>query len=314
MLIVTYFHPIIGPDILMTIPENLETTLGEEIIDDIRALIDNAEEGFFTHSFHNEEIRTVNYYFTLESPWFDRGKEEMILLTKIIQEREPNYAAYEANFKDFVENIKKEIPDLYKAFYIKEIPSTLQNNDQFKEIDEKYKSFKEKLKDLYNDLSLIYIRTFGAMIPSQFLREQRILQIPDQILNELLDDLKKRKNNDDNSKAKTSNTNIFSVYQFKDHKIKIEIIPVTAKVIYKITLFFETEALTPDTISQIGKKFGMFDLELVYTSGICMQGGDCIYEVYIHPKSQKKNLDLDQLKSELSKIDKVKNIKILTIK
>ena len=46
MLILTYFHQIIGPDILMTEPENLPHLMKESVLNEIKNYIDIADEGF----------------------------------------------------------------------------------------------------------------------------------------------------------------------------------------------------------------------------------------------------------------------------
>ncbi|MHA1112102.1 MAG: hypothetical protein ACTSRE_13420, partial [Promethearchaeota archaeon] len=79
MLILTYFHPVLGPDILLTEPGNILDSIDPSHLDEIKSLLDTAEPGFFTH-FFSVDMRTVNMVFSLPSPWA-RGGEEIAMLT-----------------------------------------------------------------------------------------------------------------------------------------------------------------------------------------------------------------------------------------
>ena len=120
MLIFTYFNPIIGPDILYSIPQNIKDLVSEDALSQIKRMMDTATPGFFAHRF-SAELNTANYFFMVPSEWA-RGKQEMIMITKIIEEDDPNLDAYEKEFRDFAQNLKNNRPTIYKALYTKGPP------------------------------------------------------------------------------------------------------------------------------------------------------------------------------------------------
>lgn len=290
MLILTYFHPIIGPNIFLTVPEDLSEFVN---LDELKDLLDTAKPGFFTHLFR-ENLKTVNYFFTIKSPWA-RGKEELIMITKIFQEQEPNLKSYEDEFVKFVNKIKKEIPDLYEVFYSKRVPDTISET----RIQQKISKLKKFFNELYNKFQLVTIRTFGSMIPIEFLKEQRLIHIPSQFIGDMF-----------TNSMKSKEDRIFTVYQYREGRIKVELIPVKFNRILKITLIFGEAALTPDIIKNIGLIFQKYKLPLVYTSGICQQKGNCIYEIYLDGTNK---IDDKKLISELKTIEKVLDVKMLFI-
>ncbi len=79
MLILTYFNPIIGPDILYSVPKNITDIVSDDDINQIKRLMDAATPGFFTHAF-SAELNTANYFFMVPSAWA-RGKQEMVMMT-----------------------------------------------------------------------------------------------------------------------------------------------------------------------------------------------------------------------------------------
>lgn len=93
MLLFIYFNPVIGPDLLISIPANVPDLISEEDLDQIKRLMDSATPGFFTHAFSGE-LNTANYFFMIPSIWA-RGKQEMLMITKIIEEENPNLSNYE---------------------------------------------------------------------------------------------------------------------------------------------------------------------------------------------------------------------------
>ena len=54
MLILTYFNPIIGPDVLYSIPKQLKELISDDDLAQIKRLMDTASPGFFTHAFSAE--------------------------------------------------------------------------------------------------------------------------------------------------------------------------------------------------------------------------------------------------------------------
>ena len=165
-------------------------------------------------------MNTANYFFTVKSEWA-RGREEMVLISKILQEADPNLELYENQFIKFASKIQKEIPELYQAFYFR-----TPKEEEKESITQKLANLKEYLFDLYNEFSLIKIRTYGALVPVDFISEQKMLHIPVRFTGDI---------------SKTAITeekkNLFTVYQFKDGRLKIELMPVQCEDVLKITIY-----------------------------------------------------------------------------
>ncbi|MBD3352229.1 MAG: hypothetical protein GF364_12145 [Candidatus Lokiarchaeota archaeon] len=293
MLILTYFHPIIGPDILLVAPHNLLETINPDFIEEIKNYFDTAEPGFFTHSAQSGNFKTANYFFTVKSGWA-RGREEMALITKVITEADPNLDAYKNQFVKFISKIKKEIKELYKVFYFRSPPED--DRDQIKSL---VSVLRDYFYDLHNEFSLIKIRTYGIMTPLAFFKEQKALHIPSRFINDF-----KTTNSSNNQ------NNVFTVFQFREGRMRIEMIPVECDGVVKITLFFK-DVLNPEVIQEVGKIFARYKLPLIYTSGICASDqGKCIYEVYLDSTYAP---DRKILFKELMEIEKVDEVKILWI-
>ncbi|MHA1764554.1 MAG: hypothetical protein ACTSYC_12475, partial [Promethearchaeota archaeon] len=156
MLIVIYFNRILGAEIYFTIPENLREELGEEIIDQIKGLIYTEEEGFFTHNF-SKNVKTANVIFKLNSKWA-RGRTELILISILLSEEEPDYVYYEKVLKDLIITLK-EYPDMYKAFYLTSTPP----NEKEKVVDA-YNLLTTELQEFHKRLALRNIETEGMLI------------------------------------------------------------------------------------------------------------------------------------------------------
>ena len=291
MLLLSYFHPIIGPDFLITYPEDLLPTLDKEVTEGIKSLLDTANVGFFTHNFKNN-MKTVNYFFTFKSPWA-RG-EEMLMITRLTPEKEPNLEMYEKEFSKFLNSYLMDIKDSYQALYIKNVPSEIYRES----IKRAYDEVKVKMEDLYNELQMVTIKTFGSMIPLQTIRDQSLIHIPTRFVGDII------------KSYENGNEKVFCVFQYRDNKIKIEMIPVKCDAIFKITLIF-SDLLSPDVVRKIGQIFNKYGLNLVYTSGICMQQGRCIYEVYLDSTNMPNTKILqNELKSNVDKIHDIKIMKI----
>ena len=291
MLILTYFHPVLGPDIILTEPENILDNLNPNQLTEIKSLLDTAESGFFTH-FFSVDLRTVNMVFTLPSPWA-RGGEEIAMLTKIIQESDPNLELYETQFIQFITNIKNEISDVYKVFYFRKPPKNTKN-----EIKQKLEQVSYFFSDLYKTLKLIPVDTHGILVPLTNVLKNQIIQIPSRFIHDLDKDLDGMEKN------------FFLVYQYRDKKLKLELIPVKCYNILKISLMLG-DTLNIRVVQKISNIFTQNKLVIIYTSGICIQaGGNCIYEVYLDADSIP---DIDELSSHLNRITEVKNIKIRKI-
>ncbi|MCP4760754.1 MAG: hypothetical protein GY870_03165 [archaeon] len=291
MLILSYFHPIIGPDFLLTEPEDLMDTLKPDGVDGIKGLLDSAEKGFFQHYFGDVELNTVNYFFTLKSAWA-RG-EEMIMITRIVQESEPNLEQHENEFIKFIDIIRNEIPELYQVFYVRNPPEGYEI-----QINQKIEQLKIHFQDLNNEFQLSTIKSYGTMIPANFIKDIRNLRVPSRLIHDL-----------NNSIRYNMHNHVFTVYQYREGRIKAEMIPVKCKIVLKI-MFILDNTLSPDILGKIGTIFQKYNLPIIYTSGICQQQGKCIYELYLDYSNVPNTHDL---KSELTKIENVQKVKMLKI-
>ena len=63
-------------------------------------------------------------------------------------------------------------------------------------------------------------------------------------------------------------------------------------------------------VQKISNIFAQNKLAIIYTSGICVQAGNCIYEVYLDAETI---LDKEHLISSLIRINEVQNVKIRAI-
>ncbi|MHA1339520.1 MAG: hypothetical protein ACTSRZ_05185 [Promethearchaeota archaeon] len=293
MLILTYFHRILGPDIMMTSPEDLLQKINPEYIEVLKNYFDTAEPGFFTHSAYNGEFRTANFFFSVKSPKA-RGKEELAMITKIITVADPDLETYEELFINFINRIKKEIPDLYLAFYFRN-PSA----DKKELVKKKLEQLREYFEDLFTQFSIEKISTFGSLMPVDFFLDQKTLYIPPRFIHEALKPVDEKKY-----------SKIFSIFQYKNRRIKIEMIPLNCTSILKVMVIFKG-ILDAESIAKIGEIFSKYKLPLIYTSGICTsEKGDCIYEVYLDNTASP---DREILFKELMKVEKIEKVKITLI-
>jgi len=216
------------------------------------------------------------------------------MITKIITIADPDLETYETLFENFVNRIIKEIPDLYLAFYFRKPPP-----DKQKEVQEKINHLQEYFEDLFNQFSIEQISTFGSLSPIDLFLKQKFLKIPQRFIY----DISKPSSNKKYQK-------IFSIFQYRNNRIKIDMIPLNCTSILKVTIIFKG-VLDGDSISKIGEIFSKNNLPLIYTSGICTsEKGDCIYEVYLDATT---NPNKDFIFKELMNIEKVEKVKITLI-
>ena len=124
--------------------------------------MDAATPGFFTHAF-SADLYTANYFFMLPSAWA-RGKQEMVMITKIIEEETPNLIAYKNEFKKFIKKIKSDFPTAYKALYINNPP--LNYEDEIKEI---FNDIVKEFRELAKFFSIKEVQTHGMPVwPCRF--------------------------------------------------------------------------------------------------------------------------------------------------
>lgn len=289
MLILTYFNPIIGPDILYSIPPKIETILSEEALSQIKRMMDTATPGFFAHRF-SAELNTANFFFLIPSQWA-RGKQEMIMVTKIVEEDAPDLKAYESEFQNFISNLKNNRTSIFKAFYKKNPPLNYQN-----EIDEEFTYLTQEFNSLAKFFSITQAQTHGILLPKTLLRKHHALHLPGGVIRDLEKSLGEQKN-------------YFVVFQKRKDNFKIDIFPYAENKMIKIAVVFNGQ-LSPETLRQISLIFQEMNMPFVHTSGICQQGGRCIYEVYLNPKEA---TNFEGTKERLRLIQDVDDVKIIEI-
>ena len=275
MLILSYFDRIIGPKIFLTTPQNLMTNLDEEYITQIKSLMGSDNTGFFTHNF-SPELKTANWTFNLSSKWA-RGRAELLMISIIISEEEPDYSTYEIILSKFVEKIKN-IPDLYKAFYI--------NSDAMEDKEEVKKKFtvlREELNNLYKIIIIKKIETEGQLVSFSKLNRDKNIELSHEIIKKL-------------GKLTNEKQHCFLVYRTRGRALKLDIIPVETDKIFNLIIMFG-EQMTVTVLQRISKIFTKYedDLKLVFTSGLCVEMDKCIYEVYIDVEMDTLNLLIKDL-------------------
>ena len=230
--------------------------------------------------------------FTLPSPWA-RGGEEIAMLTKVIQEADPNLEVYENEFIEFIGKIKSEIPDVYAAFYFRKPPKDTTREEIKKKLDQMGYYF----ADLYKTLKAIPVNTFGTLVPLNEILKVQHINIPSRFIHDLDKDMD------------GTERNFFIVYQYQDKKFKLELMPVKCQNILKISLMLG-DTLNIKVVQKISNIITQNKLAIIYTSGICIQSGNCIYELYLDAESISSK---EHLISSLARINEVQNIKIRAI-
>jgi len=143
-LVLTYFHQIRGPEILMSYPE---IELEQDIIEKLTKFFDlEINETFFEIVLINKHKKIINLFFEIPSEW-SRGKKELAMLSLIMDEKYDSRLIYSF----LVDAVQKIISteNIFKGFY---------KNDLFRdrgkdiEIDLKYQSIKEILYFCLNKL------------------------------------------------------------------------------------------------------------------------------------------------------------------
>jgi hypothetical protein len=275
MLILSYFDRIIGPKIFLTNPQSLMMNLDEEYITQIKSLMGSDNTGFFTHNF-SPELKTANWTFNLNSKWA-RGRAELIMISIIISEEEPDYSAYEIILSKFIEKIKN-IPDLYKAFYI--------NSDAMEDKEEVQKKFtvlREELNNLYKIIIIKKIETEGQLVSFSKLNNNKNIELSNEVIKKL-------------GKLTNEKQHCFLVFRTRGQSLKLDIIPVETDKIFNLIIMFG-EQMTVTVLQRISKIFTKYedDLKLVFTSGLCVEMDKCIYEVYIDVEMDTLNLLIKDL-------------------
>ena len=289
MILLLYFNRTIGPKILMSSPSDLLDNLEKEDKDQIKSLLDSVNEGFFSHYFI-PELKTANWIFKLDSQWA-RGRSEIAMITIIVPEEEPDYSYYEEVLSKSIKKIR-DIPDIYKAFYIDEELKVNQN-----EIEKNYGLLKQEIHNLYKIVSVKIIETEGSLISFKNLKKNKEIKLSDSILNKIMEISKNQEN-------------CFIVFRTRGDSTKIDMIPVNTEKIIRLAIIFG-EQMTVKVVQKISYIFSSHKdaVSLVYTSGICQEIDRCIYEVYVIPDMQKINSIIE----EIYKIEGVLSIEIKLI-
>ncbi|MFX0070966.1 MAG: hypothetical protein ACFFAO_07745 [Candidatus Hermodarchaeota archaeon] len=177
MLLLSYFDRIMGPLVFLTNPQNLANELEEGYVEQINSLLDTENNGFFTHNF-SPELKTANCLFKIDSIWA-RGRSELAMISAIVSEEEPDYTTYEEVLSKFVEKIKN-IPEIFKAFYINKGPT-----EEEEEIQSKFSLLKEELNNLYKILAIKKIETEGQLVEFTKLKKDKVIELSDGAVNKL---------------------------------------------------------------------------------------------------------------------------------
>jgi hypothetical protein len=266
MILLIYFDRVLGPRIFASDPPQLVKDMETTHLEQIKSLLDTNAEGFFAHNF-SPEFKTANYIFTVESE-FARGGSELLMLTIIISEEEPDYNFYESILKKFTTKIKG-IKDLFKIFYERK---DLQDKTQSMQI---IKNIHKDLADLSRIVAIKSIETEGHLLDFKEFQAKKLIEISDRIVNKVAVEGKK---------------NIFVVSRTREDGIKIDLIPVNKDKIIKLSVIFNenTTIMVVQEVSKILSQFKEY-ISLVFTSGVCQEQNRCIYEVYI--TSERAELD-----------------------
>jgi hypothetical protein len=288
MLILSYFDRIIGPRLFLTFPENLCEELGEDYLRQVSDLLDAPEDdGFFTHNF-SPELKTANWMFSMPSNWA-RGRIELLMVSVLISEEEPDYARYEKIFSKFVERISNH-PNMFKSLYVTSGPKT-----ELEEINEKFEVLKEELYKIYKILSIRKVETEGQLISFSSLKEDKKIRLSGDIIHKLgnLNEEKK---------------NFFIVFRTRGKAMKLDVIPVSTEKIIRLAIIFGEQVQLP-VLHQIGQILARYDNEvsLIFTSGLCVEVEKCIYEVYI-------DTEMPTLNKIIEEIYKIKSILEIEVK
>jgi hypothetical protein len=262
MLLLTYFDRRLGPTIFLTSPNNLAEIMDDTHLEQVKSLLNQADQsGFFTHNF-SPELKTANYGFSLESP-IARGRKELVLITAIVSEEEPDYSIYEKFLNKFVEKLHN-IPKIFLAFYIN---SDSDLSEEKEKIQEKYMVLREELNNIYKILTIKPIEIHGQLFSLSMLTKNKEIKLSKELMTKLEAISKDRKN-------------YFMVSRIRGDAIKVDLIPVNTNKLFSLSIIFG-EQMTITILQQISTILSEQDISLVFTSGICQEVNRCIYEVFL---------------------------------
>ncbi len=279
MIILSYFDRIIGPKVFLTNPTNLIKELNNEYTNQIKSLFESSNiNRFFTHYFP-PELNTANFIFSIASGWA-RGREEVVMISIIISEEEPDYFVYEKMLTKFVEKLI-EIPDMFKAFYIDSGPE-----EEKGEIQKKFTNLREEMVNLYKILLIKKVETEGQLLSFSKLKDQKVIELSNSMIKKIGD-------------LTGEDQNCFFVFRTQGKAMKIDVIPVEADKIFNLILIFG-EQMTIKILHEISKIFAKYEnsISLIFTSGICAEIDRCIYEVWVvvnQPEEETLNLIINDI-------------------
>jgi len=270
MLIVSYFDRVIGPRVFLTIPKSLDQTLGKEHLNQIQSLMDSTEYGFFTHYF-GPEFKTANNLFLLNSSWA-RGRTELVMISAIISEEEPDYAMYEKVLSEFVDKLQR-ISELFKAFYVNTGPKEEKMN-----MKRSLMLLEVELENVYKILSIKKIETEGYLLSLAQLEEQKEIRLSNEFIEKL-------------ERMSVKGKNFFIVSRTQGSIMKVDFIPVATDKIVRLAIIFG-ETLQLPVLTTIGQTLVKYEnnTTLIFTSGLCQEVDRCVYEVYLDTDMETLNL------------------------
>ncbi len=142
-LVLTYFHQIKGPSVLMSYPNEI---LEEDIINRLLKFFDlEIDETFFEIVLITKKKKIINFNFEIPSEWA-RGKKEFVMLSLIMKREYESESVYAFIVDSSYKILKTE--NVYKGFY---------KNDDFRdesdiEIDITYEQIKNILFNCLTNL------------------------------------------------------------------------------------------------------------------------------------------------------------------
>ncbi|TFF87609.1 MAG: hypothetical protein EU548_10060 [Promethearchaeota archaeon] len=266
----------------MTKPDELLDELSEENQVQITSLLDSNDNGFFTHYF-SKDLKTANFIFTLDSSWA-RGRAELVMVSVILQESEPDYDKYEKMLSKFVDKIKANTHS-FKGFYsilgVENLP------EEHKEDIIQQREFLDKeLTDLYKILVIKKIETEGQLISLDGVKESKTIKISKDVINKL----------ENLTYEKDDAKNCFLVFRSRGNAVKLDIMPVEANKIFRLAIIFGQQ-VSINILQLFSKIFSHYDerMNLIFTSGLCQESDKCIYEVYLDTDQVTLNKTIQKL-------------------
>jgi len=154
----TFFKRRSGPLIYYYYPENsLNATEKASIMD---TMVQVSNERYSTHQ--SSTLSSLNYYFEIQSDWA-RGKKEMLMIsvvlnTKITKSIEDIIQSICIDFESQLKNIK----DIYKALYDKDLDSF--SDEEQSDIEKFSRILRMKIKEFHKKIRILDSQKFTKVI------------------------------------------------------------------------------------------------------------------------------------------------------